>query len=326
MSEGYTNVPDSGLDLPDPNVAQTVRQLGISFRVVGSVMQSLMIQLNRGQYLYSESGSLSWMTDGVKMETNLGGKGLGGLLSRVVTGESLFVVNFSAERDQQLVTFSSDFPGKIIPIHLAQGQSMIAQKDALLVAEKSVTMSVALQKRLGAGIFGGEGFILELLLDALRREGGDAVGADEAAGHDKPAQFVASHQGPIQRGFRFETPAGLVDGDGVGHLVFALLFEPIDRLPRVVFGPALVVGVVHEAGQPPQFHVFLSSPVDEGRRPHGALNSSGVFEQRRVVGPGVQLLQGGVAGEGHQVISVVRGGTRSGLNCRLPRGRCEAGR
>ncbi len=162
MSEGYTNVPGQRLDLPDPNVAQTGTTVGGSpFRVVGSVMQSLMIQLNRGQYLYSESGSLSWMTDGVKMETNLGGKGLGGLLSRVVTGESLFVVNFSAERDQQLVTFSSDFPGKIIPIHLAQGQSMIAQKDALLVAEKSVTMSVALQKRLGAGIFGGEGFILQ---------------------------------------------------------------------------------------------------------------------------------------------------------------------
>jgi uncharacterized protein (TIGR00266 family) len=134
---------------------------GSPYKVVGSVMQALMIQLNRGQAFYSESGSLSWMTDGIRMDTNLGGGGLFGALSRVVTGESLFVVNFTADRDQQLVTFSSDFPGKIIPVHLAQGQAMIAQKDTLLVAEKSVNMTVALQRKLGAGLFGGEGFMLQ---------------------------------------------------------------------------------------------------------------------------------------------------------------------
>jgi uncharacterized protein (TIGR00266 family) len=162
MTESYTNTPGQRLDIPDPNVAMTGTTVGGSaFKVVGSVMQALMVQINRGQMFYSESGSLSWMTDGVHMDTNLGGKGLGGMLSRMVTGESLFVVNFSADRDQQLITFSSDFPGKIIPVHLAQGQAMIAQKDTLLVAEKSVNMSVALQKRLGAGLFGGEGFILQ---------------------------------------------------------------------------------------------------------------------------------------------------------------------
>jgi uncharacterized protein (TIGR00266 family) len=162
MTESYTNTPGQRLDLPDPNVAMTGSTLGGSpYKVVGSVMQALMIQLNRGQAFYSESGSLSWMTDGIRMDTNLGGGGLFGALSRVVTGESLFVVNFTADRDQQLVTFSSDFPGKIIPVHLAQGQAMIAQKDTLLVAEKSVNMTVALQRKLGAGLFGGEGFMLQ---------------------------------------------------------------------------------------------------------------------------------------------------------------------
>lgn len=162
MTESFTNQPGQRLDLPEPNVALTGTTVGGSpYKVVGTVMQALMIQLNRGQILYSETGSLSWMTDSVKMDTNLGGGGLFGALSRVVTGESLFVVNYSAERDQQLVTFSSEFPGKIIPMHLAQGQSVIAQKDALLVAEKSVNMSIALQRRLGAGLFGGEGFILQ---------------------------------------------------------------------------------------------------------------------------------------------------------------------
>ncbi len=162
MTESYTNSPGQRLDIPDPNVALTGATVGGSpFKIVGTVMQALMVQINRGQMFYSESGSLSWMTDGVHMDTNLGGKGLGGMLSRMVTGESLFVVNFTADRDQQLITFSSDFPGKIIPVHLAQGQAMIAQKDTLLVAEKSVNMSIALQKRLGAGLFGGEGFILQ---------------------------------------------------------------------------------------------------------------------------------------------------------------------
>jgi uncharacterized protein (TIGR00266 family) len=162
MTEAFTNQPGQRLDLPDPNVAISGKTVGGSpFKIVGSVMQSLMIQLNRDQVFYSESGSLSWMTSNVKMDTNLGAKGLGGILSRVVTGESLFVVNYSADADQQLVTFSSDFPGKIIPIHLASGQAMIAQKDTLLVAEKSVNMTVALQRKIGAGLFGGEGFILQ---------------------------------------------------------------------------------------------------------------------------------------------------------------------
>jgi uncharacterized protein (TIGR00266 family) len=219
MTEVFTNTPGQRLDLPDPTVAMSGKTVGGSaFRIVGSVMQALMIQLNRGQLFYSEGGSLSWMTDGVKMEANLGGKGLGGMLSRMVTGESLFVVNFSSERDQQLITFSSEFPGKIIPVHLAEGQSMIAQKDTLLVAEKSVNVSIALQKRLGAGFFGGEGFILQ------KFEG--------------PGTFFAAMDGEIveytlQQGQRL-----LVD---TGHLA---MFEPsvayniqmVKGIKNIVFG------------------------------------------------------------------------------------------
>lgn len=162
MTESYTNAPGQRLDLPDPNVAMRGTTVGGSnFQIVGSVMQALMLQLNRGQAFYAESGALSWMTEGVHMDTNLGGGGLFGALSRVVTGESLFVVNYTTDRDQQLAAFCSDFPGKIIPIHLSQGQAMIAQKDALLIAEKSVNMTIALQRKLGAGLFGGEGFILQ---------------------------------------------------------------------------------------------------------------------------------------------------------------------
>lgn len=158
----YTNQAGQRLDLPDPTIAYSGATMGGSpFQIIGTTMQALSIRLARGQTLYSEVGSLAWMSDGVKMDTNLGGKGLMGALGRVFTGESLFVVNYTAEVDSTLVTFASDFPGKIIPVNLAPGQAMIAQKDTLLVSEKSVNMSVAFQKRLGAGLFGGEGFLLQ---------------------------------------------------------------------------------------------------------------------------------------------------------------------
>jgi uncharacterized protein (TIGR00266 family) len=201
MTEAYTNAPGQRLDLPDPNVALRGQTVGRSnFQIVGTVMQALMIQLNPGQALFSETGSLSWMTDSIKMDTNLGGGGLFGALSRVVSGESLFVVNFTADRPNQMITFSSEFPGKIIPFHLAQGQSIIAQKDALLVAEKSVTMSIALQRKLGAGLFGGEGFILQ------RFEG--------------PGTVFASLDGEIVEYTLVEGQRLLVD---TGHLA---MFEP----------------------------------------------------------------------------------------------------
>jgi uncharacterized protein (TIGR00266 family) len=157
-----TNAPGQRLDLPDPVVTLTGTTLGGSpFQIIGTVMQAVTVRMNTNQAIYSEAGALSWMSDGIKMETNLGGGGLFGALSRVVTGESLFVVNYTAQRDGSIVTFSSDFPGKIIPVNLAPGQTMIAQKDTLLVAEKTVTMSIAFQKKLGSGLFGGEGFILQ---------------------------------------------------------------------------------------------------------------------------------------------------------------------
>ncbi len=201
MTEAYTNTPGQRLDVPNPNVAMSGTTLGGSaFQVVGTVMQSLMIQLNRGQALYSETGSLSWMTDAIQMNTNLGGKGIFGALQRVASGESLFVVNFTTDNDGQFVTFSSDFPGKIIPVHLVQGQAMIAQKDTLLVAEKSVNMSIALQRKLGAGLFGGEGFILQRF--------------------DGPGTFFAALDGEIVEYTLVQGQRLLVD---TGHVA---MFEP----------------------------------------------------------------------------------------------------
>lgn len=161
MSESFTNIAGQRLDMPDPNVAMSGQTMnGANFKIVGSTLQAVILNMQRGQHFYSETGSMSWMNDYVSMNTNMGG-GLGGLLKRTFTGESLFVVDYVAERENALIAFSSDFPGKIVPINLAAGQGMIAQKGSFLVAEKSVNLSIHFRRQLGAGFFGGEGFVLQ---------------------------------------------------------------------------------------------------------------------------------------------------------------------
>ncbi|MGQ9814124.1 MAG: TIGR00266 family protein [Candidatus Roseilinea sp.] len=160
MTEAFTNIAGQRLDVPDPAVALSAATMGgASYQVLGTIMQSLVIHLRAGQTVYTETGALSWMQDGIRMDTNMRG-GVGGILGRVFTGESLFVAHFTAERDNAMIAFSSEFPGKIIPVNLAQGQSIVAQRDSFLVAEKSVNMTVQFQRRFGA-FFGGEGLLMQ---------------------------------------------------------------------------------------------------------------------------------------------------------------------
>ena len=160
MSEAYTNVPGQRLDIPDPTVSLSGTTMGgANYKVLGTIMQTVVMHLRAGQTVYTETGALSWMQEGIRMDTNMRG-GLGGILGRVFTGESLFVANFTAERDNAMIAFSAEFPGKIIPINLAQGQSIVAQRDSFLVAEKSVNMAVQFQRRFGA-FFGGEGLLMQ---------------------------------------------------------------------------------------------------------------------------------------------------------------------
>jgi uncharacterized protein (TIGR00266 family) len=158
-------VPDPGarIDLPDPAVTYTgTGQSGLKYQLIGTTLQAVTIELGPDQTVYSESGGMAWMSANVQMETTSGG-GIGKMLGRMFTGESLFLVDYTCPSGQGLVAFASEFPGKIVPIDLAAGQSVIAQKDAFMCAEKSVDVAIHFRKRLGAGFFGGEGFIMQKL-------------------------------------------------------------------------------------------------------------------------------------------------------------------
>jgi uncharacterized protein (TIGR00266 family) len=132
----------------------------ISYRVDGTTLQVLTIQLQPGEVIYSESGGMSWMSGNVEMKTHSGG-GLGKMFKRALSGESLFITDFYVNGGTGVVAFASEFPGKIIPFDLARGESLIVQKDAFMCAEKSVDLDLHFRKRLGTGLFGGEGFIMQ---------------------------------------------------------------------------------------------------------------------------------------------------------------------
>jgi uncharacterized protein (TIGR00266 family) len=154
--------PTGRLDLPDAPVAASGQGMtGMEYKIIGSTLQAVILELDPGETVYSESGGMAWMTANIKMETSGRGGGIGGALKRAVSGESLFLVEYTSQGSKGLVSFASDFPGKIVPLHLAQGQEMICQKTAFLCAEKTVGLDIHFRKRLGAGLFGGEGFILQ---------------------------------------------------------------------------------------------------------------------------------------------------------------------
>lgn len=147
----------------------------IDYKIYGDDMQYVEIELDPGEAAVGEPGAMLFMQTGIEMDTIFGdgrrqdGGFMGKLMgagARLVTGESLFTTVFHNEgREKNRVAFASPFPGKIIPIHLPDvGGTLVCQKDSFLCAAKGVAMSVAFQKKLGAGFFGGEGFIMQRLV------------------------------------------------------------------------------------------------------------------------------------------------------------------
>jgi uncharacterized protein (TIGR00266 family) len=147
----------------------------IDYKIFGDDMQFVEVELDPNEATVAEAGGMMYMDDGVEMETIFGdgskqqGSGLMGALlgagKRLLTGESLFMTVFMNRSTQKRrVAFGAPYPGKIIAIHLAEiGGELIAQKDSFLAAAKGVSIGIAFQRRLGVGLFGGEGFIMQRL-------------------------------------------------------------------------------------------------------------------------------------------------------------------
>jgi uncharacterized protein (TIGR00266 family) len=158
----------------------------IDYKIHGNEMQLVEIELDKGETVRAEAGAMMFMGDGIKMETSTGGGLLKGL-KRAFSGESFFITSFTQNgKGKATVAFGAPYPGKIIPIDLAsEGGSFLCQKDAFLCAADGVDISIAFSKKIGAGLFGGEGFILQRLKGngfAFVHAGGTIIKKDLAPG------------------------------------------------------------------------------------------------------------------------------------------------
>lgn len=133
----------------------------MQYKLIGDVMPAVEITFDTaGESMYTQSGGMAWMSDGVEMATNAKGglmKGLG----RKLAGESMFMATYTARSAGASVAFASTCAGKILPLDLNTTSGLICQKGAFLCAEESVNLNVTLSKKFSAGLFGGEGFVLE---------------------------------------------------------------------------------------------------------------------------------------------------------------------
>jgi uncharacterized protein (TIGR00266 family) len=132
------------------------------YEISGTTMPMLDITLGAGEAIFTEKGGMAWMSGDIGMETSSRGGVLSGL-GRKLAGESFFMTTYRCNSGEALVTFTPEAPGTIMPMELASGQTLICQKDSFMCAQDSVKVEMHFRKRLGTGLFGGEGFILQKL-------------------------------------------------------------------------------------------------------------------------------------------------------------------
>ena len=133
----------------------------MKYEIKGGSFPIVICNLEDGEKMITEKGAMAWMSPNMQMETH--GGGLGKMFSKAFSGESMFQNHYTARGGAGMIAFASSFPGEIKVLDIAPGQEFIVQKSAFLASEAGVNLSIHFQKRLGAGLFGGEGFIMQRL-------------------------------------------------------------------------------------------------------------------------------------------------------------------
>ncbi|MCF0137943.1 MAG: TIGR00266 family protein [Oscillospiraceae bacterium] len=133
----------------------------MNYEIKGGMLPVVEICLEENESIKCEAGAMSWMSSNLQMETN--GGGLGKMFSKALSGEKLFQNTYTARGGEGGIAFASSFPGNIIAVEITPDKEIICQKSAYLASTAGVELSIAFQKKLGAGFFGGEGFIMQRL-------------------------------------------------------------------------------------------------------------------------------------------------------------------
>lgn len=171
------------------NAVPAISREPLKYDIEGDNLEVVRVHLKPGQEIIAEAGKMVYKTPDVSWETKMTGEGIGGklmgALKRKLTGESLFLTHFKTRGGRGEVGFAGEFPGRIQAFDLDAGQSVLCQRDAFIVAEATVELGIAFTKKIGAGLFGGEGFILQKLTGpgtAFIHAGGDFVEFQLSAG------------------------------------------------------------------------------------------------------------------------------------------------
>lgn len=188
----------------------------MKYKIEGTTMQALDLLLTRGESVFTEVGGMAWYRGSIDMKTNMPG-GLMGGLGRAISGESLFLTTYTTQSDQAIVTFTPESPGSIVALSLAAGQTIIAQRDAFMCAESGVELAVHFKKRIGVGVFGGEGFVLQ-------RVTGPGMAFFEIAGETRLVELQAGESMRVDPGhialFDSSVTHGIEAVKGVSNVLF----------------------------------------------------------------------------------------------------------
>ncbi len=216
-------------------------------RILGTTMPVLEVQLDPNESVFSESGELSWMSATIQMTTHTqmgGGGGIFGVLKRAVAGASIFMTEYRAFQYPGAVSFAAKVPGHIVPIELGQGPEYLIHRHGFLCATDQVTITLGFQQSLGAGIFGGDGFLLQKLSgvrNGMARAFGRADQERPPTRRSAPCSSGARRRIPIVRRFYHHHGAGHQEYDlrwrrhlpgADGRSGFRLASDPTHLAPR----------------------------------------------------------------------------------------------
>lgn len=205
----------------------------MKYQIVGEPLPVAVCTVEPGETIITERGSMSWMTPNMKMETK-GTGGLGKMIGRLASGESAFQNRFTAEGSTGQIAFASSFPGSIRAYEISPGNELIVQKSGFLASDEGVELSVFFQKKLGAGLVGGEGFVMQKL-------SGNGTALIEIDGFAVEYELEAGQSMIIDNGYLAAMSATCTMDVQMNKGIKNMLFGGEGMFNTVITGPGIIV-------------------------------------------------------------------------------------
>ena len=205
----------------------------MKYQIVGEPLPVAVCTVEPGEAIITERGSMSWMSPNMKMETK-GTGGLGKMIGRMASGESAFQNRFTAEGSTGQIAFASSFPGSIRAYEISPGNELIVQKSGFLASDEGVELSVFFQKKLGAGLVGGEGFIMQKL-------SGNGTALIEIDGYAVEYELEAGQSMIIDNGYLAAMSATCTMDVQMNKGIKNMLFGGEGMFNTVITGPGVIV-------------------------------------------------------------------------------------